>query len=146
MDCYFRQRWTDQRLKFNGTINPISLHIKMLERIWKPDTYFHNGKGSYLHTITQPNKLLRIFRNGDVLYSMRCVSRRDDARARCCCSWRSRGLSRPRLAGLGYEQGCGPLNNDRQLDRAPPAYTIYVVFSFPLSLNMRLGLGPAVQR
>ncbi|XP_075734536.1 gamma-aminobutyric acid receptor subunit alpha-2 [Rhipicephalus microplus] len=78
MDCYFRQRWTDQRLKFNGTINPISLHIKMLERIWKPDTYFHNGKGSYLHTITQPNKLLRIFRNGDVLYSMRLT-----IKARC---------------------------------------------------------------
>ncbi|XP_077516687.1 gamma-aminobutyric acid receptor subunit alpha-2-like [Amblyomma americanum] len=78
MDCYFRQRWTDQRLKFNGTINPISLHIKMLERIWKPDTFFHNGKGSYLHTITQPNKLLRIFRNGDVLYSMRLT-----IKARC---------------------------------------------------------------
>ncbi|XP_040062219.1 gamma-aminobutyric acid receptor alpha-like [Ixodes scapularis] len=78
MDCYFRQRWTDQRLKFNGTINPISLHIKMLERIWKPDTYFINGKGSYLHTITQPNKLLRIYRNGDVLYSMRLT-----IKARC---------------------------------------------------------------
>ena len=59
MDCYFRQAWNDNRLKFNGPISPISLHIKTLERIWKPDTYFHNGRGSYLHTITQPNKLLR---------------------------------------------------------------------------------------
>lgn len=59
MDCYFRQAWNDNRLKFSGPISPISLHIKTLERIWKPDTYFHNGRGSYLHTITQPNKLLR---------------------------------------------------------------------------------------
>ncbi|XP_064482178.1 gamma-aminobutyric acid receptor alpha-like isoform X2 [Ornithodoros turicata] len=78
MDCYFRQQWTDHRLRFDGPISPISLHIKMLEGIWKPDTYFHNGKGSYLHTITQPNKLLRISRNGDVLYSMRLT-----IKARC---------------------------------------------------------------
>ncbi|XP_023215415.1 gamma-aminobutyric acid receptor alpha-like [Centruroides sculpturatus] len=71
MDCYFRQKWTDRRLRFDGPIKNLSLNIKMLDRIWKPDTYFHNGKGSYLHTITRPNKLLRIFQNGEVLYSMR---------------------------------------------------------------------------
>ncbi|XP_071043648.1 gamma-aminobutyric acid receptor subunit alpha-6-like isoform X2 [Parasteatoda tepidariorum] len=71
MDCYFRQKWTDRRLMFEGPIPSLSLNIKMLEGIWKPDTYFHNGKGSYLHTITLPNKLLRIFQNGQVLYSMR---------------------------------------------------------------------------
>ncbi|XP_035212940.1 gamma-aminobutyric acid receptor alpha-like [Stegodyphus dumicola] len=71
MDCYFRQKWTDRRLMFEGPIPSLSLNIKMLEGIWKPDTYFHNGKGSYLHTITLPNKLLRIFQDGQVLYSMR---------------------------------------------------------------------------
>ncbi|XP_022664708.1 gamma-aminobutyric acid receptor alpha-like isoform X1 [Varroa destructor] len=71
MDCYFRQAWNDNRLRFSGPISPISLHIKTLERIWKPDTYFHNGRGSYLHTITQPNKLLRLSMDGAVLYSMR---------------------------------------------------------------------------
>ncbi|XP_022653054.1 gamma-aminobutyric acid receptor alpha-like isoform X1 [Varroa destructor] len=78
MDCYFRQKWKDERLKFNRfatqskqDVANISLSIKMLDKIWKPDTYFLNGKGSYLHTITQPNKLLRISHNGDVLYSMR---------------------------------------------------------------------------
>ncbi|XP_054721536.1 gamma-aminobutyric acid receptor alpha-like isoform X2 [Uloborus diversus] len=71
MDCYFRQKWTDRRLMFGGPIKNLSLSIKMLEGLWKPDTYFHNGKGSYLHTITLPNKLLRIFQNGEVLYSMR---------------------------------------------------------------------------
>ncbi|XP_028968513.1 gamma-aminobutyric acid receptor alpha-like [Galendromus occidentalis] len=78
MDCYFRQKWKDERLRFRRfatetmkEVSNISLSIKMLDKIWKPDTYFFNGKGSYLHTITQPNKLLRISDNGDVLYSMR---------------------------------------------------------------------------
>ncbi|XP_056641890.1 gamma-aminobutyric acid receptor alpha-like isoform X1 [Diorhabda sublineata] len=71
MDCYFRQYWRDQRLSFLGPIKSLSLSIKMLERIWRPDTYFYNGKNSYVHTITVPNKLLRISRDGDILYSMR---------------------------------------------------------------------------
>ena len=71
MDCYFRQKWSDNRLRYTGPISPISLHIKMLEKLWKPDTFFHNGKGSHIHTITQPNKLLRIYSDGQVLYSVR---------------------------------------------------------------------------
>lgn len=43
----------------------------MLERIWRPDTYFYNAKKSHIHTITVPNKLLRLSDNGDILYSMR---------------------------------------------------------------------------
>ncbi|ODM96203.1 Gamma-aminobutyric acid receptor alpha-like [Orchesella cincta] len=54
MDCYFRQRWNDGRLKFQGPVEELSLSIKMLERLWRPDTYFHNGKNSYVHTITCP--------------------------------------------------------------------------------------------
>lgn len=73
MDCYFRQYWRDQRLSFLGPIKSLSLSIKMLERIWRPDTYFYNGKNSYVHTITVPNKLLRISQEGDILYSMRCA-------------------------------------------------------------------------
>ncbi|XP_022905767.2 gamma-aminobutyric acid receptor subunit alpha-2 [Onthophagus taurus] len=71
MDCYFRQYWQDRRLSFLGPIKSLSLSIKMLERIWRPDTYFYNGKNSYVHTITVPNKLLRISQDGGILYSMR---------------------------------------------------------------------------
>ncbi|KAL3266711.1 hypothetical protein HHI36_010872, partial [Cryptolaemus montrouzieri] len=72
MDCYFRQTWVDRRLAFPG--NPsdtLALSISMLGRIWKPDTYFYNGKQSYLHTITTPNKFVRLYQNGRVLYSSR---------------------------------------------------------------------------
>jgi len=86
MDCYFRQYWRDSRLSFKGLkmnsnqlhINQLSLNVKMLEKIWKPDTYFHNGLDSYLHTITRPNKLFRISENGDITYSMRLT-----IKARC---------------------------------------------------------------
>ncbi|KAH9421727.1 Gamma-aminobutyric acid receptor subunit alpha-4, partial [Dermatophagoides pteronyssinus] len=71
LDCYFRQKWQDERLRFTGNVDFLSLNIKMLDKIWKPDTYFHTGKASHLHMITTPNKFLRIFKDGLVLYSMR---------------------------------------------------------------------------
>ena len=43
MDCYFRQYWRDERLRFSpldlsahtSQINQLSLNVKMLEKIWK---------------------------------------------------------------------------------------------------------------
>uniref|UniRef100_A0A1A9VSX5 Neurotransmitter-gated ion-channel ligand-binding domain-containing protein n=1 Tax=Glossina austeni TaxID=7395 RepID=A0A1A9VSX5_GLOAU len=71
MDCYFRQYWRDKRLSFQGPIKSLSLSIKMLDKIWRPDTYFFNGKHSHIHTLTVPNKLLRLDQDGGILYSMR---------------------------------------------------------------------------
>ncbi|XP_012279805.1 gamma-aminobutyric acid receptor alpha-like [Orussus abietinus] len=71
MDCYFRQSWVDRRLAFQGGKETLALSISMLARIWKPDTYFYNGKQSYLHTITSPNKFVRLYQDGRVLYSSR---------------------------------------------------------------------------
>ena len=75
MDCYFRQNWRDDRLSFlpQANITELRPSIRMLDEIWKPDTFFLNGQGSYLHTITYPNKLFRISTNGDILYSQRYV-------------------------------------------------------------------------
>ncbi|KAA0202881.1 hypothetical protein HAZT_HAZT002353 [Hyalella azteca] len=71
MDCYLRQEWHDERLTFKGPLPVLTLNIKMLEALWKPDTFFHNGLGSYIHMITRPNKLFRITQDGRILYSMR---------------------------------------------------------------------------
>ncbi|CAL4108957.1 unnamed protein product, partial [Meganyctiphanes norvegica] len=71
MDCYMRQEWQDERLKFKGPQDKLTINIKMLESIWKPDTYFHNGLGSYVHMITRPNKFFRIDQQGNIYYSMR---------------------------------------------------------------------------
>ena len=76
MDCYFRQSWVDKRLSFEGYKGALALSIEMLRKIWKPDTYgetgrallslsriiflvVYNGKKSYLHTITTPNRFVR---------------------------------------------------------------------------------------
>ncbi|XP_052278061.1 gamma-aminobutyric acid receptor alpha-like isoform X2 [Dreissena polymorpha] len=81
MDCYFRQVWVDKRLAMlnNHThanyTGFIQLSIKILERIWYPDTVFYNGMKSYLHTITTPNRFIRIFRNGQILFSQRLTVR-----------------------------------------------------------------------
>lgn len=40
-------------------------------RIWKPDTYFLNGLNSELHTLTQPNKFVRLSNTGKVHFSSR---------------------------------------------------------------------------
>ncbi|KAK0052504.1 gamma-aminobutyric acid receptor subunit alpha-6, partial [Biomphalaria pfeifferi] len=74
LDCYFRQVWTDARLAFNASIERVtnvSLNVKMLDRIWHPDTIFLNGGSSYVHTITTPNKFFRLSHDGTVLYSQR---------------------------------------------------------------------------
>ena len=72
LDCYFRQEWNDERLQFNFKgFESLAMNYKFLEKVWKPDTYFVNGKKSYLHKITVPNRLLRLKSDGTMLYSQR---------------------------------------------------------------------------
>ncbi|XP_075545286.1 gamma-aminobutyric acid receptor subunit alpha-6-like [Dermacentor variabilis] len=71
MDCYFRQTWYDRRLSFHGDIKVLSVSWQFLELVWTPDTYFFNGKSSYLHKVTVPNKFVRLFPDGRLMYSMR---------------------------------------------------------------------------
>ena len=53
MDCYFRQYWTDFRLKYNNTrLRELPMNWQFLTKIWRPDTVIINGKDSYLHKMT----------------------------------------------------------------------------------------------
>ncbi|CAF3907934.1 unnamed protein product [Rotaria magnacalcarata] len=78
-DCFFRQRWTDTRLVFNTTevmnYKSLPVSIKMFAKIWKPDTYFYNGRRSYLHSVPNINRFFRIATNGAILYSQRLTIR-----------------------------------------------------------------------
>ena len=40
-------------------------------KVWMPDTFFRNEKVGRFHNILQPNLYVRVFPNGDVLYSIR---------------------------------------------------------------------------
>ncbi|KAM9497005.1 gamma-aminobutyric acid receptor subunit alpha-6a [Clarias gariepinus] len=77
MDMFFRQMWVDERLVFNGPIEILRLNNRIVDKIWTPDTFFHNSKKSSSHNMTTPNKLFRIMQNGTVFYTMRLTVRAD---------------------------------------------------------------------
>lgn len=58
LDCYFRQSWVDDRLRYNntGNVEELALNWAFLAKIWVPDTFFINGQKSYLHKITVLNR------------------------------------------------------------------------------------------
>ncbi|XP_015715758.1 glycine receptor subunit alpha-4 [Coturnix japonica] len=72
VNIFLRQQWNDPRLAYNEyPDDSLDLDPSMLDSIWKPDLFFANEKGAHFHEITTDNKLLRIFKNGNVLYSIR---------------------------------------------------------------------------
>lgn len=80
VNVFLRQQWNDPRLAYREyPDDSLDLDPSMLDSIWKPDMFFANEKGANFHEVTTDNKLLRIFKNGNVLYSIRytwCVARR----------------------------------------------------------------------
>ncbi|KAG5682910.1 hypothetical protein PVAND_012228 [Polypedilum vanderplanki] len=90
---YLNQYWKDERLAFNSysldaenfddsdyqsIVNEeeeakdmITLSGDFAERIWVPDTFFANDKNSFLHDVTERNKLVRLAGDGSVTYGMR---------------------------------------------------------------------------
>ncbi|XP_034037998.1 glycine receptor, beta b isoform X3 [Thalassophryne amazonica] len=73
VNIFLRQRWNDPRLKLPQDFKSDALTVdpKMFKCLWKPDLFFANEKSANFHDVTQENILLFIFRNGDVLISMR---------------------------------------------------------------------------
>ena len=49
----------------------LDLNWIFLKTIWKPDTYLVSGRASFLHSITAPNRLVRLAGDGTVSYSQR---------------------------------------------------------------------------
>uniref|UniRef100_A0A3Q2XPS4 Glycine receptor, alpha 4b n=1 Tax=Hippocampus comes TaxID=109280 RepID=A0A3Q2XPS4_HIPCM len=65
-------QWNDPRLAYREyPDDSLDLDPSMLDSIWKPDLFFANEKGANFHDVTTDNTLLRIFQNGNVLYSIR---------------------------------------------------------------------------
>ena len=73
MDCYFRQTWYDKRLSFSREVfnGSMLLSTHVLKKMWSPDTYISNGRGSYLHEISVPNMYIRINPDGEINFSQR---------------------------------------------------------------------------
>lgn len=49
------------------------LTLTETDKIWMPDLFFKNEKTGHFHNIILPNTYIRIFPNGNVLYSIRLV-------------------------------------------------------------------------
>ncbi|XP_031416513.1 glycine receptor subunit alpha-2 isoform X2 [Clupea harengus] len=72
LNIFLRQNWNDPRLSYSEyPDSSLDLDPSMLDSIWKPDLFFANEKGANFHDVTTDNKLLRIFKDGTVLYSIR---------------------------------------------------------------------------
>uniref|UniRef100_A0A674N608 Glycine receptor, alpha 4a n=1 Tax=Takifugu rubripes TaxID=31033 RepID=A0A674N608_TAKRU len=72
LNVFLRQKWNDPRLAYREyPDDSLDLDPSMLDSIWKPDLFFANEKGANFHEVTTDNKLLRIFQDGSVLYSIR---------------------------------------------------------------------------
>ncbi|XP_051505697.1 glycine receptor subunit alpha-4-like isoform X1 [Myxocyprinus asiaticus] len=72
LNVFLRQQWNDPRLAYSEYPDAsLDLDPSMLDSIWKPDLFFANEKGANFHEVTTDNKLLRIFQDGNVLYSIR---------------------------------------------------------------------------
>ncbi|XP_072933132.1 glutamate-gated chloride channel isoform X7 [Epargyreus clarus] len=68
----FREQWLDERLKFNNQGGRLKyLTLTEANRVWMPDLFFSNEKEGHFHNIIMPNVYIRIFPNGNVLYSIR---------------------------------------------------------------------------
>ncbi|VDO03387.1 unnamed protein product [Rodentolepis nana] len=82
VDALLRQTWMDPRLKWehlpeHSSYSTPIVSPNLKEQVWLPDLFFRNGKDGYLHKMTLPNYLLRVYPNGKVLYSQKITMRFD---------------------------------------------------------------------
>uniref|UniRef100_A0A0K0FMF1 Uncharacterized protein n=1 Tax=Strongyloides venezuelensis TaxID=75913 RepID=A0A0K0FMF1_STRVS len=71
LDVYLQQYWKDERLAHNESSRILVRDKKILDKIWHPDCYFANSRIAEFHTVTQPNFLLWIEKDGRILYDTR---------------------------------------------------------------------------
>ncbi|CAL1290569.1 unnamed protein product [Larinioides sclopetarius] len=76
MDIYLRQSWVDPRLQLRkfGVNETITLNGEdLIDEIWTPDIFFRNLKSGNFHSMTVPNKLIKLSPDGRILFSMRSI-------------------------------------------------------------------------
>lgn len=56
-------------ISFQGRFNYLTLTDP--KKVWMPDTFFRNEKVGHFHAILVNNAYVRVFPDGDVLYSIR---------------------------------------------------------------------------
>ncbi|KAL2085859.1 hypothetical protein ACEWY4_019179 [Coilia grayii] len=72
MTLYLRHYWQDERLAFaSGNNLSRTFDSRLVRKIWVPDVFFVHSKRSFIHDTTTENIMLRVFPDGNILYSVR---------------------------------------------------------------------------
>jgi len=72
MTLYLRHYWKDERLAFPSSNNlSRTFDGRLVNKIWKPDVFFVHSKRSFIHDTTMENIMLRVYPDGNILYSVR---------------------------------------------------------------------------
>ena len=73
MTILLEEYWNDPRLAYaNYSMLPyISSGMSVAEKIWVPDLFFANEKRASFHEVTVHNRLIRVYPDGDIFYSMK---------------------------------------------------------------------------
>ncbi|GFY09076.1 gamma-aminobutyric acid receptor subunit beta-like [Trichonephila clavipes] len=75
LTLYLNQYWQDERLAFSSETYELTLSGDFAAKIWVPDTFFANDKNSFLHDVTEKNKMVRLSSDGRIKYGMRIQSK-----------------------------------------------------------------------
>ena len=70
---FLRQTWNDTRLVYDRLprLRSLELDTRMMDKIWVPDLFIANEKSASFHLVTVPNKLMHIYPEGRIQYSVR---------------------------------------------------------------------------
>ncbi|XP_016353684.1 gamma-aminobutyric acid receptor subunit rho-3-like isoform X3 [Sinocyclocheilus anshuiensis] len=72
MTLYLRHYWQDDRLAFPSSNNKSrTFDARLVKKIWVPDVFFVHSKHSFIHDTTMENIMLRVYPDGNILYSVR---------------------------------------------------------------------------
>lgn len=72
MTLYLRHYWKDERLSFPSNKNKsMTFDGRLIKKIWVPDVFFVHSKRSFIHDTTVENIMLRVYPDGNVLFSLR---------------------------------------------------------------------------
>ncbi|XP_045204206.2 glycine receptor subunit alpha-2-like isoform X2 [Mercenaria mercenaria] len=73
---FLRQTWNDSRLTYTPIprLRSLELDSRLMDQIWIPDLFIANEKQAHFHSVTVPNKLMHIYPEGRIQYSIRITA------------------------------------------------------------------------
>ena len=117
---YIRQIWHDYRLAYgnNSENKDIILPDPYSGPVWKPDSFFKNGKSERVQTGTEPNIMFRVFNNGTIFYTQRylftCISFFIYENRHITCDTLLKRIKINLVKNISYVQGASTFSNKLQ--------------------------------